>query len=134
MEPTPDQFSAVAQLIESEAPPYVELSLSLFGPHGRRLLKKVMFTAFLYNAPAGEWARQELLGLPAFEARWKCWEVFKTTMLLLEQCAPEPLDLYGEHSRSLVGTYGANTWYLIYQADVRVRSEEFERARRRRRA
>eukprot|EP00969_Alexandrium_andersonii_P289954 12816434-Alexandrium_andersonii.AAC.1 len=52
-------------------------------------------------------------------------------MLLLEQCSPEPLDLYGEHIRSLVETYGADAWYLVYQADVRMRSEEFERIWRR---
>eukprot|EP00969_Alexandrium_andersonii_P106484 4698026-Alexandrium_andersonii.AAC.1 len=44
MEPTPDHLSAVSQLIESGAPPYVDFSL--FGPHGRRLLKKLMFAAF----------------------------------------------------------------------------------------
>eukprot|EP00969_Alexandrium_andersonii_P338602 14964976-Alexandrium_andersonii.AAC.1 len=55
-------------------------------------------------------------------------------MLLLKQCAPEPLDLYGEHIRSLHEAYGSETWFLIYQADVRMRSEEFERIRRRLRA
>eukprot|EP00969_Alexandrium_andersonii_P058291 2567418-Alexandrium_andersonii.AAC.1 len=37
IEPTPDQLSAVKQLIASGAPPYVDFSL--FGPHGHRLLK-----------------------------------------------------------------------------------------------
>eukprot|EP00969_Alexandrium_andersonii_P305680 13512227-Alexandrium_andersonii.AAC.1 len=71
MEPTPDQLSAVAQLIESGAPPYVDFSL--FGPHGRRLLKKLMFTAFTHNAPTNEWTRQDLPGHPTLEAWWKSW-------------------------------------------------------------
>eukprot|EP00969_Alexandrium_andersonii_P173378 7664441-Alexandrium_andersonii.AAC.1 len=50
-------------------------------------------------------------------------------MLLLEQCNPEPLDLYGEYIRVLHETYGSECWCLIYQADVRMRSEEFERIR-----
>eukprot|EP00969_Alexandrium_andersonii_P166914 7376333-Alexandrium_andersonii.AAC.1 len=44
MDPTPDQLSAVSLLIDSGAPPYVDFSL--FGPHGRRLLKKLIVTAF----------------------------------------------------------------------------------------
>eukprot|EP00969_Alexandrium_andersonii_P179539 7936688-Alexandrium_andersonii.AAC.1 len=55
-------------------------------------------------------------------------------MLLLKQCSPEPLDLYGQHIRSLHETYGSEVWFLIYQADVHMRSEEFERIRRRLRA
>eukprot|EP00969_Alexandrium_andersonii_P119424 5279961-Alexandrium_andersonii.AAC.1 len=71
MEPTPDQLSAVSQLIESGAPPYVDFSL--FGPHGRRLLKKLMFTAFTYLQDSGTYQPQELPGPPSFEAWWKCW-------------------------------------------------------------
>eukprot|EP00969_Alexandrium_andersonii_P244830 10818197-Alexandrium_andersonii.AAC.1 len=55
-------------------------------------------------------------------------------MLLLKQCSPEPLDLYGEHIRGLHEAYGNEAWFLIYQADVRMRSEEFDRIRRRLRA
>eukprot|EP00969_Alexandrium_andersonii_P343818 15197145-Alexandrium_andersonii.AAC.1 len=62
MEPTPDKLSAVAQLIEPGAPLYVDFSV--FGPHGRRLLKKFMFAAFTCNAPTGEWTRQELPAPP----------------------------------------------------------------------
>eukprot|EP00969_Alexandrium_andersonii_P371161 15478892-Alexandrium_andersonii.AAC.1 len=51
MEPTPDQLSAVKQLIACGAPPYVDFSL--FGPHGHRLLKKLMFTAFSYSVQTG---------------------------------------------------------------------------------
>ena len=57
--------------------------------------------------------------------------VLKTTLLLLGACSPEPLDLYGEHIRSLRERLGGEVSFLIYQADVRMRSEEFERIRRR---
>ena len=43
----------------------------------------------------------------------------------------ERLDLCGEHLRSFLTTYGPSCWFLIYQADVRMRSEHFERIRRR---
>ena len=128
-EPTADQLSAVSQLLSSGAPPYVDFSL--FGPHGRRLIRKLMFTAFTYSVQTGEWQRQELPGPPNFESWWKSWLVYKTTLLLLDACSPEPLDLYGEHIRSLRERLGDEVWFLIYQADVRMRSEEFERIRRR---
>eukprot|EP00969_Alexandrium_andersonii_P079766 3517037-Alexandrium_andersonii.AAC.1 len=60
--------------------------------------------------------------------------VFRTAMLLLKQCSPEPLDLYGEHLRSRHEACGNEVWFLVYQADVRMRSEELERIRRRLRA
>ena len=57
--------------------------------------------------------------------------VFKCTLLLLGSVKPERLDLYGEHLKSFLTTYGPRWWFLIYQADVRMRSEHFERIRRR---
>ena len=52
-------------------------------------------------------------------------------MLLLDASPVEPLDLYGEHIRTFTETYGPQVWFLVYQADVRMRSEEFERLLRR---
>ena len=90
-----------------------------------------MFTAFAYNVQTGEWSRQELPGPPTFEAWWKSWVVYRTALLLLQEVNPEPLDLYGEFIRTLRETLGDSAWFLIYQGDQRMRSEEFERIRRR---
>ena len=57
--------------------------------------------------------------------------MYRCTLLLLDAVKPEPLELYGEHIRALANDYGPSCWFLIYQADVRMRSEEFERLRRR---
>ena len=57
--------------------------------------------------------------------------VFRTTMLLLQQAKAEPLDLYGERMRDMATTYGQQCWFIIYNADVRMRHEEMERIRRR---
>eukprot|EP00969_Alexandrium_andersonii_P356450 15446570-Alexandrium_andersonii.AAC.1 len=56
-----------------------------------------MFTAFSYSVHTGEFHRQELPGPPSFDAWGKAWMVFRTTMLLLKQCSPEPVDLFGGH-------------------------------------
>ena len=39
--------------------------------------------------------------------------------------------MYREIIRTLSQQYGSATWFIVYQADVRMRSEEFERIRRR---
>ena len=128
-EPTADQLAAVAQLVRAGVPPYVDFSV--FGPHGKRMLKKIHLVANYYEPSDGTWRRVELPGPPDFEVWWKCWLVFRCTMLLLQASKPEPLDLYGELMRTMSQTYGPSCWFLIYQADVRMRSEELERIRRR---
>ena len=100
IEPTEDQISAVSQLLKHGAAPYVDFSI--FGPHGRRLLRKLTFISYQYNAPEGSWKRLELPGPPDFDAWWKCWMVLSTTLLLLEAVKAERLALYGELIRSLV--------------------------------
>ncbi len=56
--------------------------------------------------------------------------MLKCTFLLLGGFKPERLDLYGEHLRSFITKYGPECWFLVYQADIRMRGEHFERIRR----
>ena len=49
---------------------------------------------------------------------------------MLDTAHPEILDNYGEMVRSFHTLYGPAAWFLVYQADVRMRSEHFERLRR----
>ena len=128
-EPTEDQLSAVHQLLRADRAPYVDFAL--FGPHGRRLLKKLSHAAHLYMPHDGSWRKAELPGPPSIDDWWRSWMVFRCSLLLLNAVKPEPLELYGEHIRTLATDYGPACWFLVYQADVRMRSEEFERLRRR---
>ncbi len=128
IEPTEEQISAVHQLINNGSPPYVDFSI--FGPYGRRLIRKLTFISYHYNAPEGTWKRLELPGPPDFDSWWKSWLVLKCTFLLLGGFKPERLDLYGEHLRSFITKYGSECWFLVYQADIRMRGEHFERIRR----
>ena len=64
IEHTEEQISAVHQLITSGAIPYVDFAI--FGPFGRRLLRKLTLLAYHYNAPEGTWKRVELAGPPDF--------------------------------------------------------------------
>ena len=69
IEPTEEQISAVHQLINTGCPPYVDFSI--FGPYGRRLLRKLTFISYHYHAPEGTWKRLELPGPPDFESWWR---------------------------------------------------------------
>ena len=70
-EPTDEQLSAVKMLLESGGPPYVDFSI--FGPHERRALKKLMYTVTFMNPDSGKCVKQELLSPGSFEIVWKCW-------------------------------------------------------------
>ena len=127
-EPTEEQLSAVAQLLGAGQAPYVDFAL--FGPHGKRALKKLTMVAFTYQVESGTWKRIEVPGPPDFATWWRCWLVFKTTLLLLGCVSTERLEHYGEFMRHLCETYGHEVWFIIAQADDRFRSEEMERLRR----
>ena len=128
MEPSEDQLSAVAQLLKTGQAPYVDFSL--FGPQGKRALRKLTLMSFTFQVETGTWKRVELPGPPDFNTWWKSWLVLKTALLLLQCVDAERLEHYGEFIRQLVDMYGPESWFLIYQADVRFRSEEMERIRR----
>jgi hypothetical protein len=116
IEPTSDQLAALAQLLASDTVPYADFAI--WGPHGRRLLAKLMYVAFVH-APDGSWQRRELPGPPDFDHWWASWRVLRTAFLLL-----------GADIRALNARYGQAAWFLVYTADVRMRSEQLERVRR----
>ena len=126
-EPTVDQVSAVRMLLTSKTAPYIDFAV--FGPHGLRLLRRLTFSTFAMNSQ-GEWQRRELPGPPSFEAWFEIFRVVRTTFLLLSAVTAERLDSYCEHIRSLHSRFGADCWDLVYMADVHMRSEQFERIRR----
>ena len=128
VEPTSDQIAAVKQLIGEDVPPYVDFAI--FGPYGRRILRKITFVAWAM-ASGGEWVKREIPGPPDFGTWWKSWRLLKTTFLLLGIATTEVLDNYGEFIRGLHDRYGPQCWFLICLGDARMRSEEFERIRRR---
>ena len=127
-EPTADQLAGIRQLIQSNATPYIDFAI--FGPHGMRLLRKLTFSANVLNSQ-GEWTRREFPGPPNFEAWHKIFRCMRTAFLLLEVATAERLDAYGEHIRSLNSRFGHECWDIVYHADIHMRSEEFERIRRR---
>ena len=126
-EPTSDQLSAVNQLVASRATPYIDFAV--YGPHGLRLLRKLTFQAIALNS-MGEWQRKEMPGPPDYESWAEIYRCVRTTFLLLETLSAERMDAYSEHIRQLSARFGRVCWDLVYTADVHMRSEQFERIRR----
>ena len=128
IEPTGDQLAAVKQLVQEDTVPYVDFAV--YGPYGRRMLRKLVFVSWIMSA-AGEWSKKELPGPPDFSSWWRSWRLLKTTFLLLQIATTEVLDNYGEFIRSLSERYGPRCWWIVYLGETRMRSEQFERIRRR---
>ena len=131
-DPSPDQLAALRQVIQAGALPFA--CFTTFGPHGQRLLRKQTFTSFTLNVSTGEWARKEQPGPSNYHEWFKCWRVYRTTMLLLDCCDSERLDNYAEVIRSFVTQFGEECWFLVARADAQMRSEHMERLRRELRA
>ena len=128
VEPSFEQLSAVAQLIGADAVPYVDFAI--FGPHGKRAMKKISHMAYTFLPASGEWKRVEMPGPPCYDTWYKSWLVFECALTLLGTVRTERLRQYSEAIRGYITMYGPSIWPIIYQADVRMRSEQFERIRR----
>jgi len=126
-EPTEAQIAGLAAVLRADASPYADFAL--FGPFGRRQAKMLKFTAMVWVD--GQLVPKLLDGPPSFGAWRRCWRVYRTTMLLLRASPPGPLDDYEERIRQLNEAYGASFWGLIARADDVMRSECWERIRRR---
>ena len=125
---SPDQLSALKQVLESGSVPFADFSV--FGPFGTRRLRKQTFMSYHLNVATGEWSKRELPGPADFHSWYQDWKCYRTGMLLLEACQAEHLDAYSEFIRGQVGQFGDEAWWLICRADGRLRSEHLERIRR----
>jgi hypothetical protein len=126
-EPTVDQLSALAHLLSQHCC-YVDLSI--WGPHGMRILKQMKVSGLIMSA-GGEFIHHEFKGPPSIEHWLACWEVFMAGMIMLDACAPPFLLAYGALIAHYAKRYGPQCWALIYQVETRFRREQMERARRR---
>ena len=125
---SPDQLASLSQVLKAGATPFA--CFSIFGPFGMRMLRKQTFTAYQLSSATGEWQKKEQPGPADYHAWHQCWRVYRTGMLLLESADAERLDAYGEHIRSYVSQFTEDAWWLIAQADHRMRSEHWDRLRR----
>jgi hypothetical protein len=125
IEPTTDQIAAIKMLDDLNFIPGVDYFV--FVPHGRQAMKKLIYVAQLWDHESHTYKRRDLPGPPDFDTWFRSWKVFKCTCLLLDICKVEPFDAYSDHIRSLHQKHGQKHWFIILQADSRLREESFER-------
>jgi hypothetical protein len=125
LKPTTDQISAIEMLDDLGYIPAVDFSL--FGPHDRRAMKKLTYAAQMWDPETQSFKQRDLPGPPDFETWLRSWKVFKFTCLILDTCKVQPLDAYSDHIRSLHQEHGQKHWFIILQADSRLRKTRFER-------
>ena len=130
-EPSGEQLSALKHIVDAGAAPTVDFAV--FVPHPGRNKKQNLFAGTVLNA-SGAPQRVEIRG-PDSLASWKAsWQVFRTAAIMLDICSPSTLDDYSRHFTQLHTRYvsaSPELWLLLYQCDVRFRTEQLERVRRR---
>ena len=93
----------------------------------KRALKKLQHSAYLWDHNAGRMILKNLRGPPSFEVWLKCWDVFKTAMVMLEQASTSSLEAYEATNREYSTEQYSRCWFLIYIADTRARSEYWDK-------
>ena len=125
--PSEEQLSALHFVLANDMTPYVDFAL--WGPFNRRFIRrKSAMVSYTPDITDGSWKpSHKLTGPASFEAWLADWIVFRTAMVMLEGAEPERLDQYAGFIRELYEKHTARCWWLIYQADTRLRSERLGR-------
>ena len=120
--PTDEQLTSFWAVIFTLGLFYADFAVWL--PHWARFDRKRRFTAEIINEH-GQRITVELTGPGSFELWVASWNVFRTVILMLGAVANGKLRRYKNKIRALWLKYGPRCWGIIYQADVRMRSERF---------
>ena len=107
-------------LIQAGAPPCGDFAI--FGPHGYRMMKKLRLQG-MQIMPGGDLRQNEVAGPPTFALWSKCYNVFRTTAIMLKAVGVCKLDRYHDHQKAYAERYGPRVWHLQYQGEGRMRSE-----------
>ena len=133
-EPEPDEEVSVDQLAALEfkfstgAAPCPDFGV--WRPFGMRLARALKLTA-QHLTPGGDYVPYEVPGPPDFGAWQSAFRVFSTAMRALQAATQTRLLMYAKKVERFNDTYGAACWWLVAQADQRMRSEQMERIHRR---
>ena len=124
---TGDQLTGVNALLQRDMVPYVDFGV--WGPNHHRLLKRRRNTGLQLHA-GGVLRTMELAGPPDLHAWLECYRLLTTALVGFEVVGLGPMFDYGRLISTYSERYGALTWPLLYQCDVRCRLEHMERLRR----
>ena len=103
-------------------------------PFGNRLRRTLKYTAKLWNADSCSYEPKELPGPPDFEEWRRSWRVYRYALLVLGIATSSHLERYYERVAHMYQSYGRlagqELWWIVAQAETRMRAERFEGIRR----
>ena len=115
-------------MLDSNLNLYVDFAL--WTPNNKRFQEKQKYEGHKFDPVTATWSKTELPGPRTFDDWLECWKVFDVCMDMHDGADEAALIAYPERIRAFVKEYGQKCWFIIYQADVLMRSEHFERIRR----
>ena len=118
---TREQLTAVRHVLSSHRGPYVDFAI--FGAHGNRRVKRQAMSGLLFNS-GGLLHKVEMYGPPCIEDWLECWGVLASVLISLKAVSRPNLDTYKDWMIYQARTNGHTVWPLLYQTDVRCRSEK----------
>ena len=127
-EATVAQLTGMGTLLGEGMLPYADLAI--WSANNNRIMKKIKLRGMVINS-AGEFQPVELVGPPTFEAWEDGYGVLETALISHNAVDLGGIIGYHDHMKGLYTRFGKSAWALLYQADVRMRSEHMERIRRR---
>ena len=125
---TVEQLTAVKTLVEADLVPYVDFAV--WGPHGGRMMRKLKLNGNTFSSD-GTLLPIEVSGPPSYDHWLASYLCLRTALISWKVIDLGRVDAYSRLIGRYVARYGQSSWFQIYQADVRCRSEHMERIRRR---
>ena len=116
-----NQLAALESRLQSGDTPCADFAV--WRPHGPRLERRLRLTIH-HRTPLGEWVPHEVAGPAAFEDWFDAWRVFAFAMRALKAATQPRMQLYEMRMREFHSAYGPKLWWLLAQADQRMRGEQ----------
>ena len=117
---TREQLAAVRHVLNGHKGPYVDMSI--FGAFGARRIKRHAMTGLLFNQ-GGLLHKVEMYGPPSIDDWLQAWGVLSSILVALKAASRPNLGVYRDYMIYQAKHNGHSVWPLLYQADVRCRSE-----------
>ncbi len=123
-----EQLTGLHNLIKRDVCPYVDFAV--WEPYQHRLQKRMKLQGHTFGE-GGVLRPVEMKGPADFKTWRESYQVFATAALGFGMVSLGALTDYRKRIEGYYADYGEQMWPLLYQADVRCRSEHLERVRRR---
>jgi len=122
-----DQLAGLRALFDSGAAPYVDLAI--WGPYGHRTQRKLKLSGLVLGHD-GVLQNVQVPGPPNLESWQAGFAVFRTGCIMHDEISVATLELWAKTVEEYAHRYGPAVWALLYQTEVRARSELVVRIKR----